>query len=360
MACESERWLRTPDVLAVVIADWELGVRTILVGVVHDADIAATEDRAFVGVVRDGKLGKVQGKLFSHVHWEDEGFQSFVSRPLFLGWAPSDGGEASNYLAELSLCQEQGVALAVTLLMELLNGEIVLWGSEKKFEACDFAVEQSADVVDVTDYLTGEDWQVGFVLFLHWDLSIRKGFAFPLDSGFEVQIAGFFQQFTDFFFQCHHFIFQDLGKFNIFHGIHLVQDGVDVKPVDLGEVVLGHVFDEPHHFDAVTVGLDPEAELGMFWLDFGEQVQEEGIDSVADVIKVGRAEVGVIVDEGFNFWPEYFGAVLMEQAALIFVAVAVFTEESGFAAGGADAGGVCGFAVDALGAFVFGFCCHEL
>jgi hypothetical protein len=98
----------------------------------------------------------------------------------------------------------------------------------------------------------------------------------------------------------------------------------------------------------------------MLGLDFGEQVEEEGVDAVADVVEVGGAEVGVVVDEGFDFRPEYFGAVLMEETAFIFVAVSVFAEESGFAAGGADAGSVCGFAVDALGAFVFAFCCHEL
>ncbi len=67
MSGEGEARLRTADVLAVVITDGELSVRTLLVAVVYDAYVAASKDRPFVGIVGDGELGQVQVEFLPHV-----------------------------------------------------------------------------------------------------------------------------------------------------------------------------------------------------------------------------------------------------------------------------------------------------
>ncbi len=84
MPREGERALWRADVLAVVVADGELGVGTLLVAVVDDADVAAPEDGTFFGVVGYSELGEVEVELLAHVQREDETFQRFVSGPLFL------------------------------------------------------------------------------------------------------------------------------------------------------------------------------------------------------------------------------------------------------------------------------------
>jgi hypothetical protein len=59
--------------------------------------------------------------------------------------------------------------------MKLLNGEIIFGRSEEQLKPCDFAVEESADGVDVADDLAGEYREVGFVLFLlRGDLRVGK------------------------------------------------------------------------------------------------------------------------------------------------------------------------------------------
>lgn len=67
MSGEGEARLWTSDVLAVVVADWELGIRTFFVCIVDDADITAAKDGTFVRVVGDGELSEVEVELFPHV-----------------------------------------------------------------------------------------------------------------------------------------------------------------------------------------------------------------------------------------------------------------------------------------------------
>ena len=129
MSGEGETGLGTADVLAVVVADGEFGIRAFLVGVVDDADVAAAKDGPFVGVVGDGELGQVQVELFPHVQGEDEGFQGFVCRPLLLRRTPGDGSVAADHFAVLGLDQGQSAGLAVALLVELFNRKAVFRGA---------------------------------------------------------------------------------------------------------------------------------------------------------------------------------------------------------------------------------------
>lgn len=75
MTSEGETRLRTTNVLAVVVTDWEFCVGTFLVAIVHDADITAAEDRPFIRIVGNRKLGKIQVEFFAHIQRKDEGLQ---------------------------------------------------------------------------------------------------------------------------------------------------------------------------------------------------------------------------------------------------------------------------------------------
>ena len=72
-------------------------------------------------------------------------------------------------------------------------------------------------------------------------------------------------------------------------------------------------------------------------------------------MKLGRPEVGVIVDEGLDLLPSHLGAALVEEIALIFGVVARLADNAGFSAGGVGAHRETRPPVDALGPH-FTFC----
>lgn len=72
MTCESNAGLCSTYILAVVIADWKLRIRALLITVVHNADVTATKCWTFLGVVRDGELCQVQSEFFAHVQRENK------------------------------------------------------------------------------------------------------------------------------------------------------------------------------------------------------------------------------------------------------------------------------------------------
>lgn len=103
MAGKGKTGLWASYVLAIVVADRELCIWTLFVGIVNDANVAATEDGAFVWVISDGELGQVEIELLSHVEGKDEGFERFICRPLLLCWRPSNRRVSSDHFPELSL-----------------------------------------------------------------------------------------------------------------------------------------------------------------------------------------------------------------------------------------------------------------
>lgn len=75
MARECEAGFRTADIFAVIVTDGELSIRSLLVAIVHDADIAATENGSLVRVVGNSELGQIETELLPHVQRENEGLQ---------------------------------------------------------------------------------------------------------------------------------------------------------------------------------------------------------------------------------------------------------------------------------------------
>lgn len=65
--------LRIARIFEVVVTDRELRVRFFDVGIVNNADIAATENRPFIWIASDGKLSQIQSKLFSKINRKDKG-----------------------------------------------------------------------------------------------------------------------------------------------------------------------------------------------------------------------------------------------------------------------------------------------
>jgi hypothetical protein len=80
----------------------------------------------------------------------------------------------------------------------------------------------------------------------------------------------------------------------------------------LAEAILREIFDELHDLDAVTVGLDPDSEFGMLGHDLIDEIGEHAVHLIADVVKIGRAEVGIVVDIGLDLRPFHLAAPLME------------------------------------------------
>ena len=59
MARKCKAGLRGSNVLAVVVTDWEFSVRSLLVSIIHDADVTTTENRTLVWIVGYGELCQV-------------------------------------------------------------------------------------------------------------------------------------------------------------------------------------------------------------------------------------------------------------------------------------------------------------
>ena len=111
--------LGVPRVLEVVVADGEFGIRLLHVGLVHDADVAAPEDRSLVGVAGDGELGQIQAELFPQVQREDERRHRFVRRPVLLARVPREWSVPADDLAVLGLHQGERAWDIVALFVEL-------------------------------------------------------------------------------------------------------------------------------------------------------------------------------------------------------------------------------------------------
>lgn len=59
VSSKRETWLRRSDIFSIVVTNRELCIWTLFVRVVHDADVTATENGSFVGVVGYGELSQV-------------------------------------------------------------------------------------------------------------------------------------------------------------------------------------------------------------------------------------------------------------------------------------------------------------
>ena len=119
--------------------------------VVNHADVTATEDGSFIGIVGDGKLCQVQCEFLSHVEGEDETFHGFIGCPLFLGRAPSYRSVASNNFSKLGLDKSQGASLSIAFFMKLFDGVAILAGSEHQLERTYFLIEHSLDGRNIVD-----------------------------------------------------------------------------------------------------------------------------------------------------------------------------------------------------------------
>ena len=74
VACESETWFRTANVFAVVVADGELSIWAFFVAVIHDTNIATSENRAFIRIISNSELSEIKIKFLTHVQWKNKGF----------------------------------------------------------------------------------------------------------------------------------------------------------------------------------------------------------------------------------------------------------------------------------------------
>lgn len=123
---ESEARIGRPHVAAVVVADRELRVAPLLIGLVHDADVAAPENGALLGVVGDRELGEVKLEFLSHVQTEDKAFLKFIRCPVFFGGSPGDGSVSTDNLPELSFNKYEGMLIFITCLVELSDVKLLL------------------------------------------------------------------------------------------------------------------------------------------------------------------------------------------------------------------------------------------
>lgn len=101
-------------------------------------------------------MGEIEVEFFTHVQGENEGFQGLVSGPLLLRRAPSNRSIPSDDFAELSLSNGHSPGLPITLLMELLNREVVLTRPKDKFKRADFVFEQLMYGRNIMNNLTVE------------------------------------------------------------------------------------------------------------------------------------------------------------------------------------------------------------
>jgi hypothetical protein len=123
---EGEARIGRPHVAAVVVADRELCVAPLLIGLVHDANVAAPENGALLRIVSDRELSEVKLEFLSHVQTEDKAFLKFIRRPVFFGGPPGDGSVAADDLSELSLNEYEGMLIFITSLVELSDVKLLL------------------------------------------------------------------------------------------------------------------------------------------------------------------------------------------------------------------------------------------
>lgn len=156
---EGETGLRWPDILAVVVTNRELRIRSFLIAVIDNADIAAAEDGTLIGVVGYRKLSQVQVEFLPHIQRKDKTFHRLVCGPLLLCGTPAYRSVASDDLSELGFHQSQSTCLSVTFFMELFYWKGIFGGPEQELEGGNFGLEESLDGGDIVDDFT---WEYGW------------------------------------------------------------------------------------------------------------------------------------------------------------------------------------------------------
>ena len=288
--------------------------------VVHHTNITTSKYRPLVRIVRYGKLSQVQCKFLTHVQRKDKTFHRFVSSPLLLSRTPTDRCVPTYYFTKFSLNESQSATLSIALLVELLDGEVVLTGPEDQLEGSNFGVKQSLDASHIAGNFTlQQSWRHAC-----FHRTSRRHPVLP-GSRFQVQIAGLLQQLANFLLHSCYLVFKYLRKLNIFSRIHLIQNGTQVIPIDLRITILSHILDKFHHLNTETISLDPHPEFGMLAFDPLDYAQEHRIHLVTQIVEVRRTQVRVVVDECLDLLPFDLRTTLVEQCA------AVLTVEAGLA-----------------------------
>lgn len=159
VACESLTWLGVSGIFEVVVADREFGVWFLDIWVVNDANIAAAEDRTFVGVTGYGKLGQIQAEFFSQIHRKDEGSQRFVRSPVFFGRIPGQRSVPSDNFSVLCFQDGQSISHVIAFFMEFCYREIILACPVKQRYRLDiWLCEEWSDVLVITGNFETHSW----------------------------------------------------------------------------------------------------------------------------------------------------------------------------------------------------------
>lgn len=121
--------LWVPSVLEVIVADWKFSVAFLDIAFVHDADVAATENRTLLWIASYSELSQVQTKFFFKIKRKNEWFQRLVSGPVFFRRIPGDRSIPADNFAELSFNQEQSIWNGIAKLVEFIRRVAILTGS---------------------------------------------------------------------------------------------------------------------------------------------------------------------------------------------------------------------------------------
>lgn len=172
-------------------------------------------------------------------------------------------------------------------------------------------------------------------------------------SRFQVYLTNFVQLPQYIIFKQDHIVLTDVWQLLALGIKQLINDRIEVLPIEVLEIKLTGVLDELHHLKTVTVCFDPELKFGLLGFDLGENVEEKAIHFVHEVVKVWATDMRVMINLAFNFAPDGLRANVVKVEALIFAVKSLLTDDSGVLAVWVDAHRVHLVAIGA-------FCSHQL
>lgn len=93
----------------------------------------------------------------------------------------------------------------------------------------------------------------------------------------------------------------------------------------------------------------------MLVADLLDEREEHLVHFITKIVEFRRAEIGIVVDQSFDFFPANFGATFVEEVALVLSVETCLADHTWFSAAGAGADRETGFSVDTLSALELGF-----
>lgn len=323
-------------VFEITVAYREFRITNIAITSINNANVAASENWAFLHVASYGELRKIETEFFFHSDWKDEWSQLFISGPVLFRRVPSQRSIASYNFSKFSLYKDDRMRRVIAFSVESLSAKSIF--------------TRSKDFVDLFDWSMG--WKQGLYVFkISCNFAVDNFYrcdGLRFRNGLQL-LEPFYWSFIDFWDLIQTLSdviidgFEDFFIENEFTINSLLildekfwNDVVQSASCDLVVIFVVYLLYEFHHVFAVAKCSGKDFKFEVFIFDFFNESTEESFHLFRKLCELRSASVWVFVDDIVQLSPRHLLAILMEESALTSVVNTFLADETGFLAIGID------------------------